>query len=133
MIRHPLLTSRQTNEIALIMDRRIEQVLNLMKQNLHRRLSLSEIALNVNLSPSYLRQLFRSEIGFTPMHYLTLLRMRKAKELLETTFLTVKEIRFKVGAGDKSRFVQNFKQVYGMTPKQCRGRQGATRYLTDQD
>jgi AraC-like DNA-binding protein len=51
--------------------------------------------------------------------------MRKAKKLLEFTFLNVKEVMNRVGAYDASHFVRDFKRTYGVTPAQYRAR-----YLT---
>jgi hypothetical protein len=48
--------------------------------------------------------------------------MQRAKELLETTFLSVKEIRTTIGINDHSHFIREFKKSYGMTPAQYRTR-----------
>ena len=42
--------------------------------------------------------------------------MQQAKELLETTFLSVKEIAASVGLTSVGHFVTDFKKAYGMTP-----------------
>jgi hypothetical protein len=39
--------------------------------------------------------------------------LRKAKELLETTFLSVKEVIAAVGISDLSHFVRDYKERYG--------------------
>jgi AraC family transcriptional regulator of arabinose operon len=46
--------------------------------------------------------------------------MQAAKELLETTFLSIKEIVALVGFNDESHFVRNFKKLYGVTPSEHR-------------
>ena len=56
----------------------------------------------------------------SPIKYLKLLRMEKAKHLLETTFLSVKEITYRVGINDDSHFVRDFKKAYGTAPTQYR-------------
>jgi AraC family transcriptional regulator len=103
-----------------VMDGRVRQAVALMKENLHSELPLSEIAQSVNLSSWRLCHLFKEETGTSPTHYLKWLRMQRAKELLETTFLSVKEIRDKVGVRDESHFVRNFKGFYGLSPMQYR-------------
>jgi len=102
------------------MDGRVGEAIALMRENLHRELSLSEIAQSVNLSSWRLCHLFKAETGTSPTHYLKWLRMQRAKELLETTFLSVKEIRDKVGVRDESHFVRDFKAFYGSSPMQYR-------------
>ena len=51
-----------------------------------------------------------------PIRYLRLLRMERAKDLLESSFLSVKEIAFQVGLNDESHFVRDFKSTYGFSP-----------------
>ncbi|MDQ3474273.1 MAG: helix-turn-helix transcriptional regulator [Acidobacteriota bacterium] len=102
------------------MDHRAEKVITLISNNFHRKLTLGALARTVNLSPSRLRHLFKAETGTTPTQYLHQLRMSRAKLLLETTYLQVKEIRNLVGVGGESRFVQDFKRVYAKTPASYR-------------
>ena len=42
--------------------------------------------------------------------------MERAKGLLESSFLSVKEIAFQVGLNDESHFVRDFKSTYGYSP-----------------
>lgn len=102
------------------MDHRVQKVICLIKQNLRRELKLGEMAETVNLSPSRLYQIFKTETGMPPTRYLKVLRMEMAKGLLETTFLSVKEITSRVGANDESHFVRDFKSEYRVTPSQYR-------------
>jgi YesN/AraC family two-component response regulator len=102
------------------MDLRVEKVVTRMKEEFRRDPSLVEMAQVVNLSPSRLRYLFKKEIGVAPAHYLRAFRLEQAKELLETTFLSVKEIIRSIGVNDQSHFIREFKKTYGMTPAQYR-------------
>lgn len=56
----------------------------------------------------------------SPIQYLKFLRMEQAKYLLETSFLSVKEITHRVGLNDESHFVRDFKKVYGAPPNRYR-------------
>jgi CheY-like chemotaxis protein/AraC-like DNA-binding protein len=91
-----------------------------MTEGFRQEPSLSEMAQVVNLSPSRLRYLFKREIGIAPGHYLRAFRLERAKELLETTFLSVKEIISSIGVNDQSHFIREFKKSYGLTPSQYR-------------
>ena len=104
-----------------------------MTEEFHRDPSLSEMAQIVNLSPSRLRYLFKKETGVAPGHYLRTFRLEQAKELLENTFLSVKEIIRRVGVNDLSHFIREFKKAYGLTPAQYRTSLGATKYLVEND
>lgn len=87
-----------------------------MRDNLARELSLGEFAHFVNLSVWRVCHVFRAEVGMSPIQYLRVLRMEKATYLLETSFLSVKEITHSVGLNDESHFVRDFKKVYGVPP-----------------
>lgn len=95
-------------------------VIGFMEANLHRRLTVGELADVAHLAPPRLRQIFRTEMGKSPVPYLMELRMRRAKELLETTLHSVKEIAAQVGISDVSHFVRKFGQTWGLTPARHR-------------
>jgi transcriptional regulator GlxA family with amidase domain len=106
------------------MEPRVHRVIRLMMADLRRDVSFSQLARFLNLSESRLRHLFKDETGVSPMQYLKAQRIQRARRLLETTFLNVKEIMLKVGVKDKSHFTRDFKKAFGLSPSQYR-----TQYL----
>jgi AraC family transcriptional regulator of arabinose operon len=102
------------------MEPRVHRAIRLMTTDLRREVSIEEIARSLNLSASRLRHLFRAETGLSPLQYLRAQRMKKAVELLETTFLNVKEVMLKVGINDQSHFNRDFKKAFGYSPSQYR-------------
>lgn len=94
--------------------------MSLMKVSPARQPSLEKLACEVGLSPSRLRHLFKAEAGMSPTKYYRALRIHEAKELMETTFLTIKEIRARLGIRNKDQFTRDFKRLYGRTPAQHR-------------
>lgn len=87
-----------------------------MREDVRGELSLGEFAQSVNLSVWRLCHIFKSDVGMPPIRYLRLLRMERAKDLLESSFLSVKEIAYQVGLNDESHFVRDFKSTYGFSP-----------------
>lgn len=98
------------------MDQRVRAAIVFMRGNLHRILSLAEIARIAQVSPGHLRRLFKRETSLPPVQYLRALRIERAKELLQNSALSVKEIAAAIGTGDVSHFVRDFKNVSGTTP-----------------
>ena len=88
----------------------------MMREDVRGELSLAEFAQSVNLSVWRLCHIFKSDVGMPPIRYLRLLRMERAKDLLESSFLSVKEIAYQVGLNDESHFVRDFKSTYGFSP-----------------
>lgn len=111
-----LLASRMGNRV----DQRVDKVMQMMRDDLRGELSLADLAQAVNLSIWRLSHIFRSDVGMSPIQYLKFLRMEQAKYLLETSFLSVKEITHSVGLNDESHFVRDFKKVYGVPPANYR-------------
>ena len=99
-------------------DPRIQRALDLLQEN---RVPQSDnVAMALNLSSSRFRHLFKEELGISPHHYLTSVRLRRARELLKNSFLRVKEIAALVGVNDVSHFVRDYKMLFGETPTQTR-------------
>src|ERR1700737_3451114 len=98
------------------MDRRVKRLIDIIESSLTDRLSEQTMSRMVNLSSARLRQLFNKEIGLSPMRYVKHCRMKTAARLLETSFLSIKEVKFRSGIGDASHFVRDFKRQYGLTP-----------------
>jgi len=104
------------------MDQRIKRVIVEMEKHLDSELSLEVLAQSVNLSTSRFRHLFKAETGTTPAQYLKSLRMSRAKKLVETTFLNIKQIMCCIGVHDKRHFAKDFERNYGLIPTQYRAR-----------
>jgi two-component system, response regulator YesN len=102
------------------MDARVVKAISIITADLSKAVPLGELARTVNLSASRLNCLFKIEVGVTIPRYVRERRLDRAKELLETTFLSVKEIGRECGLRDESHFVQNFKAVHGLTPLRYR-------------
>jgi len=98
------------------LDKRVEKIVEMMRADVRGELTLTEFAHSVNLSVWRLSHIFKSDVGMPPIKYLKLLRMERAKGLLESSFLSVKEIAFQVGLNDESHFVRDFKSTYGHSP-----------------
>ncbi|GIP60554.1 response regulator [Paenibacillus sp. FSL W8-0186] len=83
-------------------------------------LTIKEVAQQVHLNPSYFSVLFKEEAGLTFIDYVTRLRMKKAKELLESSSLSLDAISEQIGLQTTSYFIRMFKKFERMTPKQYR-------------
>lgn len=90
--------------------------------NYANEITLEEVSREVNISPHYFSKLFKDETGENFIEYLTLIRIQKAKELLDDGALSVKEICFLVGYGDPNYFSRIFKKIVGKTPTEYKER-----------
>jgi AraC-like DNA-binding protein len=72
------------------------------------------------MSRAQLLRRLKSLTGNSPGFYIKTMRLEKAKELLETTDMSVSEAAFKTGFGTPSNFSKVFFEKYGITPSQFR-------------
>lgn len=98
----------------------MQRVKTLIESSFNRDLSVSEMARFVDLSVSHLQHLFKNDLDQSPAQYVQALRLERARELLETSSLSVKQILIRIGVKDRSNFERRFKLVYKLTPVQYR-------------
>lgn len=79
-------------------------------------LTLKSVADFAGLNEKYFSTRFTSKEGMTFSNYLTCVRMRKARELMETTDLKIYEISQSVGYNSVEHFTRVFKKIYGVSP-----------------
>lgn len=84
--------------------------------NLDRPVSVAELAAAAGLSESHLHRLFLQETGTTPHRHLVATRLERARELLRTSPLSVKEVCARSGFRDLPNFCRLFKRAYGVPP-----------------
>ncbi len=104
------------------MDQRIQFIISTIEKDPATRLNSNDLALPINLSSSRLRHLFKAETGQTVGQYRKDARLEKARVLLRTTLLSVKEIMHHVGISSNSHFARDFKEECGLSPTQYRAR-----------
>ncbi len=70
----------------------------------------------LGVSPSHLNAVFKSYTAMTPYQYFISIKIRKAKELLESGALPIKEVAFRLGFDDPYYFSRLFRKKTGVAP-----------------
>ncbi len=83
---------------------------------------LKELAGRFHINHTYCSELFRKYVGITFNKYLTSLRMKMARSLLDESSLSVDDVCYKVGYKDYFHFIKVFKKFYGITPSKYKKR-----------
>lgn len=99
-------------------DKLIFDITKYLQEHLEEEITLKILADRFFLSPVYISQLFKNEIGVNFLAYLTNLRIEKAKKLLLTSGKTVAEIAESVGFKDYRLFSKVFKRMEAVSPSQ---------------
>ena len=116
-----LLTGPDPCETAAEEEDEITQVVRYMEEHFSDpEMSITALADSLELSTTRFSLSFKEKTGMSPLEYLTLLRVEHAKELLEMTDLTIRDISVRAGYYDSGSFIRRFKQVTGETPAQYR-------------
>ncbi|MGL1893017.1 MAG: response regulator [Spirochaetaceae bacterium] len=94
----------------------IRRACEFIQSNFKNDISLEETAMYCNLSTFYFSKIFKVETGKNFVHYLTEVRIKKSKELLRETNLSMKEITASIGYNDPNYFTRVFKKVENISP-----------------
>ncbi|MFC5528675.1 helix-turn-helix domain-containing protein [Cohnella yongneupensis] len=83
-------------------------------------ISLQGIASTLRMTPAYVGRIFKMSELVSVAEYINEVRLRHARDFLETKSFTIKEIMELVGYLNESTFFKLFKKRYGVTPKEYR-------------
>jgi AraC family transcriptional regulator of adaptative response / methylphosphotriester-DNA alkyltransferase methyltransferase len=97
-------------------------------ENYHRRISLSQVAERLAVSPSYLSRVFRRETGVTLTTYVQRARIDRSLVLLAQGAKNISEIAYQVGYQNYRDFYRNFVKCERASPRQVRSRLGRKRH-----
>jgi len=96
--------------------RAIEDIVQAVKDDLAHPWTIQEMARRASYSPFHFARVFKEVVGEPPGRFVTRLRFSRAKNLLETTPLTVAQICRCVGYAGVGTFSSNFRTYIGQSP-----------------
>lgn len=115
------ITIQDAQEDAVSDSRLLEDILVYIQENYCRcDFSIQEVADHFMMLPQNIGQFFKLKTGRGLLEHLIGLRIKRAKELLHTTDMSVKEISLSIGYYNVSSFIRRFKQHEGITPNEYR-------------
>ncbi|MBP5454851.1 MAG: helix-turn-helix transcriptional regulator, partial [Lachnospiraceae bacterium] len=91
-----------------------------IEANYTKSITLDDVSMAVNISSYYLSRIFKENTKENFIDYLTKLRIEKAKDLLNTTQYSMKEICTMCGYSDPNYFSKSFRKNVGVTPTEYR-------------
>lgn len=98
----------------------VREVATHLKENPGIMPDLGELADRCALSPNHLSSIFKTVTGKTISAYCTELRIQRAKELLRTTPMKLRQIAELLGYYDQYHFCKAFKKATGLSPSAYR-------------
>ena len=100
----------------------LSNLLHWVDRRLHERLSVDELAAAAHVSTRTLARRFAATTGTSPLDWLTDLRVRRAKDLLETTTLSIEEVAAGSGFTSSALLRHHFGARVGVSPSSYRRR-----------
>ena len=91
-----------------------------IRESLESSLTIQQVAEDLGVSYSNFRKLFKEYTGFSPAVYQQDLRLQRAKELLTTTDMSIKEIAYQLNFESPDYFSAKFKIKTGRRPSELR-------------
>ena len=93
---------------------------NYIHANLHKKLTVQQIADFLGISRNHLSRIYTKEKGISIQQYIISLRLHTAAQYLKNKDLSIKEIAHSVGYSDPLEFSKAFKKQFNVAPSQWR-------------
>nr|WP_302595471.1 response regulator [uncultured Cellulosilyticum sp.] len=100
----------------------IEKICRYLEVHYNEDISLEEAASMIGFSSFYFTKLMKEYMNMSYVDYITSLRVDKAKQLLEKTKMSVKDVGIAVGYENANYFTRVFKRIEGVAPSQYKNR-----------
>lgn len=101
-------------------ERKIRKARLYFRDNLDKNIDVEKLASELNIGYSYFRRMFKKFTGISPVQYHLMLRLQRAKDLLVSTDMSVKEIALGLGFQSIFYFTRIFKKKMGVPPTDLR-------------
>ena len=96
----------------------VDRAMQMISANLHRKLSLEELAEQVHISVPYLYKLFQVHLGTSPGKYIAKIRIEECKILLREGQMSMSQIAARMGFSSQQQFSRQFSAICGISPTQ---------------
>jgi len=103
----------------------LNRVKEYIKANYDNKVSLDELSARFNFSKSYLVRLFTQTFNMSPIQYHQLIRIEKAREMIQFTDEPLTQIAERIGYNSIHSFSRIFKKIDGRSPSFYRRGEGA--------
>lgn len=117
MASNQIIVQQENSELPVI-----TKAKEFIQQHQTEDISLGDVAKSVNTSSFYFCKLFKKVTKLNFTHYLSRVRIEKAKNLLLNPNLRVSEIAYEVGFQSLTHFNRVFKKIIGQSPTEYRER-----------
>ena len=94
----------------------VDEAVDIVEAGWNRPITIAQLARQVGINECYLKELFRLRTGSGIASYQRGLRMRHARELIESGRCTVQQAALACGYARADKFAEAFRRAHGMLP-----------------
>jgi AraC family transcriptional regulator len=95
----------------------LTRVLDYIRANLGRDLTITELAAVAHMSPHHFSLRFKRSVGVAPHQWVVRTRVREARRLLRVRSMPLAQVALSLGFASQSHFTDTFRRLTGTTPK----------------
>jgi len=114
----------KSNTVRQVRTEKLKKALSYIRENYQKKISIDDIAKEVNLTRYHFCRVFKTLTGQTPVEYINYYRINQALRLLEDENRKIMDIAFDLGFNNLSYFVKKFREYKGCTPSEYRKMRG---------
>ncbi|MEM8896701.1 MAG: AraC family transcriptional regulator [Bacteroidota bacterium] len=107
----------QNQSKTLSSTHRLAYVMQYIKDNLDKSLTIEELSEQACMSKSHFYRVFKDELGLSPVDYINRERIKLATRLMKDRSRNIKEVYLACGFESRSYFNRVFKKIQKVTPK----------------
>lgn len=111
----------QINQTYSLHQEDFVKIMKYIDEHLNQQITLDDLADSVQLSKFYLARIFKKAYNKSPLKYVATIKVKKAKDLIQFTKLSIKEIAYDLGFDSQQSFSRWFKANDGKYPQYYRG------------
>jgi AraC family transcriptional activator FtrA len=100
----------------------LSRLLEWTHTRLHKQVTVEQLAREAHTSKRTLSRRFAETTGMSPLRWITVLRVRRAKDLLETTTLSIEDVAEQCGFGSAAALRHHFRNRVKLSPNIYRDR-----------
>lgn len=101
-------------------NRPIKEAQKYINEHYASAVNLEEVSAVIGFNATYLSTLFKKETGMNFLEYVTIVRIKAAKQLLADSRKSILDISHDVGYNDFKHFTKQFRKITGLTPSEYR-------------
>ncbi len=94
----------------------VSRAITFIHTHINEKITVDQIAQEVNMSVSHFSRIFKREIGLSPLAYLLNTRLDRVKKLLVSSDKTITQIALESGFNSSSYLATAFMKKYNMSP-----------------